>query len=239
VAGGGCPHPARGLPCAEVFGDVSQRWKSHPWAALYDFVVEREQLAGPLGRVFFGTDMSRLYEAATRAIGEVADGSGILDVPCGGGVALRGLDPGRTVRYVAADIAPAMLERTAREAAGRGLGQVELVEADIEALPFADGEFELCLSFTGLHCVPRPRIAVAELARCTALDGRICGSWFATDTGALYEPVRVLGRASGLLGPSCSVAAVRGWLADEGFCDVAVATSGAIAHFSARRFPPT
>jgi len=225
---------------SRVFGDVSQIWRrNHPWAAVYDFVVERERLARPLGLALFGTDMARLYESAERAIGEVPAGSSILDIPCGGGVALRGLDPGRQVRYVAADIAPAMLKRTSHEAARRGLGQVELVEADIEALPFAAGDFELCLTFTGLHCVPHPRVAVTELARCTAPDGRIVGSWFATDSGAVYEPARLLGRAAGLLGPSCGVAELSSWLAQEGFGEIDVQTSGAIAHFSARRIRPT
>jgi SAM-dependent methyltransferase len=198
-------------------------------------VVEREQLARPLGRVFFGTDVSRLYASAVEAIGEVPDGSSILDIPCGGGVALRGLDPAQRVRYVAADIAPAMLERTAHEAAARGLDQVELLEADIEALPFADGEFELCVTFTGLHCVPHPRVAVMELIRCTAPGGSLVGSWLATDTGTLYEPVRLLGRAAGLLGPSCGVGELRDWLAGEGLSEIVVGTSGALAYFSARK----
>ena len=37
--------------------------------------------------------------------------------------------------------------------------------ADVGALPFADGEFDLVVTFTGLHCFPDPRRAVAELAR--------------------------------------------------------------------------
>ena len=201
----------------------------------YDFVVERERLARPLAWIVFHTDISRLYESAARALAEVPDGASVLDVPCGGGVALRGLDPGRRVRYVAADIAPAMLERTARAAAELGLGRVELAEEDIEALPFADGEFELCLTFTGFHCFPRPRVAVAELARCTAPGGRIVGSWLASDTGVMFEPVRRIGRAVGLMGPSCAVGELTGWLAAEGFDEIAVQKSGALAYFSARR----
>jgi SAM-dependent methyltransferase len=216
--------------------DVSQLWRrNHPWAAVYDFVIERERLAAPLGRLLFGTDIARLYEAAETALGGLADGASVLDIPCGGGVALRGLDPGRHVRYVAADIAPAMLDRARREAAARGLHQVELVEADVEALPFADGEFDLCLTFTGLHCFPHPRVAVTELARCTAPGGRIVGSWLANDTGAVYEPSRRLGRVAGLLGPSCSIGELTGWLAAAGVGEILVQRSGALAYFTARR----
>jgi SAM-dependent methyltransferase len=209
--------------------------RNHPWAAVYDFVVERERLARPLARVLFATDIALLYQSAAVAIGSVPEGASVLDIPCGGGVALRGLDPRHRVRYVAADIAPAMLDRTARMASERGLDQVELAEADIEALPFPDGGFELCVSFTGLHCFPNPRLAVAELARCTAPGGRLAGSWLANDTGAMFEPGRLLGRAAGLMGPSCGVGELSGWLAADGFGDIVMRTSGALAYFSAQR----
>jgi hypothetical protein len=33
-------------------------------------------------------------------VAELPDGATVLDVPCGGGVALRGLDPGQSVHHV-------------------------------------------------------------------------------------------------------------------------------------------
>src|SRR5258708_24507196 len=129
----------------------------HPWASVYDFFVEREALSRPLGRLLFGTDTRLLYDQLD-AIARVADGGSILDIPCGGGVALRGLRPEQDVRYVAADIAEAMIERTARVAADRGLAQVQYEVPGVGALPFADGEFDLILSFAGLHVFPRPAV---------------------------------------------------------------------------------
>src|SRR6266849_10159279 len=105
----------------------------HPWARVYDFFVEREALSRPIGWLLFGTDTRLLYDQLD-AIGRVQDGGSILDIPCGGGVALRGLRPEQDVRYVAADISEAMLERTARVAADRGLAQVQYETADVEAL---------------------------------------------------------------------------------------------------------
>src|SRR5258708_1127006 len=131
----------------------------HPWASVYDFFVEREALSRPVGRLLFGTDTGLLYNQLDE-IAAVPDGGSILDIPCGGGVALRGLRPEQHVRYVAADIAEAMLERTARVAADRGLAQVEYEIADVGALPFADGEFDLILSFPGPHVFPRPAAAL-------------------------------------------------------------------------------
>ena len=148
-----------------ILPNVSDVWRRDPpWAAIYSSGVGNEPLARVVGRVFWGTDVGLLYRAAS-VIGEQPDGAAVLDVPCGGGVALRGLRREQRVRYVAADIAEAMLERTGREAERRGLRQVELRRADVEELPFADGEFDLCVSFTGLHCFPHPRRAIGELGR--------------------------------------------------------------------------
>ena len=182
----------------------------------------------------FDTDIRLLYRAIER-IGDMPDGSDILDVPCGSGVALRGLRPSQKVRYVAGDIAAAMLDRTEREARRLGLPQVELRRADIERLPFDDGEFDLCVSFTGLHCFPDPRRAVFELARVTKPGGAISGSWVPTDTGARHMPARTLGRASGLMGPSATRPDVLAWLREAGYEDVEVVSSGGLAYFTGRR----
>src|SRR5699024_1158723 len=82
---------------------------------------------------------------------------------------------GQQVRYVAADISPDMLLRARRRAAGLGLDDVEFTEASIERMPFADNEFDLCVSFNGLHCLPDPATAVAEIARCLRPGGRLVG----------------------------------------------------------------
>jgi SAM-dependent methyltransferase len=206
----------------------------HPWASVYDFFVEREALSRSAGRLIFGTDTRLLYDQFA-AIGKVPDFGSVLDIPCGGGVALRGLRADQDVRYVAADISPAMLERTASVAADRGLDQVELQIADVEALPFADREFDLILSFAGLHVFPRPAVAVREIARCLAPGGLFTGSVFLTDGGVRYLPLRAAGRAAGLMGPSGSAADIRRWLLAAGLTGVELRRSGAIGYFEARR----
>src|SRR5205085_4137298 len=111
-------------------------------ATAYDAVVERERLARVLGRLVWGIDTGSFYRDIDRLTGE-PNGTAILDVPCGGGVALRGLRTGQNVRYVAADLSPVMLGRARAEAQRRGLDQIEFVEADVESLPFEDGSFDL------------------------------------------------------------------------------------------------
>ena len=155
-------------------------WSEDPlWASFYDWTVEHPHAGGALWRVGINSDLRRLYRAADE-IGRQPAGSRILDIPCGGGVALRGLRPGQGVEYVAGDIAQAMLDRTLRAAEERGVAdQVTPRIADVGDLPFDDGSFDLVVSFTGLHCFPDPERAVVEM------DGLIRderGIRFARDT---------------------------------------------------------
>jgi SAM-dependent methyltransferase len=211
-------------------------WVDDPlWATFYDWTVEHPQTGGLLWKVGIGSDLDRLYSAAAE-IGRQPAGSSVLDVPVGGGVALRGLRPGHGIRYVAADISQAMLDRTMRVARERHVvAQVEPVLADVGSLPFADGEFDLVVSFTGLHCFPDPHLAVLEMARVLNAGGILTGSALLTDTGVRYLPVRQAGRLAGLLGPGASSSDVRTWLAEAGLEDVTVDLSGAIGYFRGRK----
>lgn len=216
----------------------SATWEAnHPWATVYDFFVERESLARVAWWVALGTDVRLLYRAID-SIGELPPGSAVLDIPVGGGVALRGLRPGQGIRYVAADIAPDMLRRTERAARERGVeDQVELREADVENLPFDDGEFDLCVSFTGLHCFPRPRVAVLEMARVLRPGGKLRGSAFLTGTGLRHLPTLIGGRAAGLMGPSGSRSDLDAWLRDAGLRNVQIEVSGPMGYFTATKPP--
>jgi SAM-dependent methyltransferase len=207
-------------------------WHEDPlWASFYDWTVEHGTLGGVLWRIGIGSDLGLLYEAAEE-IGRQPAGARILDMPCGGGVALRGLRRGQGVSYVAADIAREMLERTMEAATERGIAdQVEARVADVATLPFADGDFDLVVSFTGLHCFPDPHHALTELVRVLRPGGVITGSAVLNDTGLRFEPMRRIGRAAHLLGPSCTRAELESWLAALGVAEVTLRTSGAICYF--------
>lgn len=214
---------------------MANAWRTnHPWATVYDFLVENRPIGHTVARIGAGTDFGLLWKAAD-VIGEMPDGAAILDIPCGGGVALRGLRPDQDVRYVAADISDAMLDRTRDAARERGLSRVEYVNADVADLPFDDGEFDLVVSFTGLHCFPEPRESVAEIARVLAPGGRLSGSAVLTDNGLRHVPMRIGGRLMGLLGPSASSSELRDWLATDGFEEITLTPSGGIMYFTARR----
>ncbi|RNM16755.1 class I SAM-dependent methyltransferase [Nocardioides pocheonensis] len=212
-------------------------WSDDPlWATFYDWSVEHPRAGGALWRLGIASDLRRLYAAAAE-IGRQPAGSAVLDLPCGGGVALRGLRPGQGVRYVAADIAPTMLDRTMAAARERGVAdQVEPRVADAGALPFDDGEFDLVVSFTGLHCFPDPHRAVLEMGRVTQSGGVLTGSAMLNIPplargGLRTLPVRRVGRLAGLLGPSATAEEVRRWLGEAGFAQVTLEMSGAMGYF--------
>ena len=212
-------------------------WSEDPlWASFYDWSVEHPRAGGAVWRLGIGSDLRKLYDAAAE-IGRQPAGSAVLDIPCGGGVALRGLRPGQGVRYVAADIAQTMLDRTTDAARERGVAdQVEPRLADVGALPFEDGEFDLVVSFTGLHCFPDPHRAVLEMGRVTHAGGVLTGSALLNTPplsrgGLRTLPIRRLGRFSGLLGPSATGVEVRAWLDEAGFTDVTLEMSGAMGYF--------
>ena len=64
---------------------------------------------------------------------------------------------------VAADLTPESLEAGRGEARARGV-ELDWIEADAEALPFADGEFDVVTSELGAIFAPRQQAVADELA---------------------------------------------------------------------------
>jgi ubiquinone/menaquinone biosynthesis C-methylase UbiE len=180
-----------------------------PFGSFYDFYIERPWLVRVIGRAVWGIDASILY-ASMKPIARAPAGATIADVPCGGGVALRALSPAQDVRYLAVDLSPKMLMRAERRARARSL-QIELVEADMTDLPLADEEVDLFLSYSGLHMVPNPGEAVAEIARCLKPGGRLIGTTFFSDASLRARALFRIGSYSGHPLPP-SREALRGWL---------------------------
>jgi SAM-dependent methyltransferase len=201
-----------------------------PFGAVYDYYIERPRLARLVLGLMWGVDPRPFYRSVA-AVGEVPDGATILDVPCGGGVALRGLRPDQRVSWIGVDVEPAMLRRARRRAARFPVVQTRLVEGDMTALPLEDGVADLCLSYGGLHCVPNPDAALAEMARCLRPGGRLLGSTFLAE-GCRRQ--RWLLRAEDF-GRTGTAGDLRRWLRECGLADVSVDRDDGLAVFSARR----
>jgi len=125
-----------------------------------------------------------VHHAAVRA------GQRVLDVGCGTGVAaITAARIGAQVTGL--DLTPALIER-ARENARIAEVEVDWHEGDVEAMPFADAEFDAVLSQFGHMFAPRPDVAVAQMLRVLRPGGTIA---FST-----WPPDRFIGRMFALVG---------------------------------------
>ena len=212
--------------------DRAKRIFEGPFARIYAYYMGRPALARLIGRVIWGGDVRPLYDS-TRRIAEVPAGGVVVDAPCGGGVAFRGLSPAQDIRYVAVDLAGRMLELAEMEAMRRQLRQIELIRADATAIPVESGTADLFLSHFGLHCFPDPAAAIAEAARCLWPGGRLEGSMIAAGP---HRRQRLLVRPGrGAFGSVGTVGDLRRWLADAGLEATGVDESGCFVYFSATR----
>lgn len=204
-----------------------------PFGAFYDFYIERPWLMRAVGRAVWGIDSSSLYESM-EPIGRAPAGATIVDVPCGGGVAFRALSPAQDVRYLAVDLSAKMLKRAERRARAQSLKQIELLLADMTELPFADGEVDLFLSYSGLHMVPNPREAVAEMARCLKPGGQLIGTTFFSDASRRARALFKLGSYRGHPLPP-NREDLRTWLETAGFEQSVIGPQAGFATFGGRK----
>jgi len=207
--------------CAGAFGGV------------YDYYIERPLLARVVGRAIWGIDPTGMY-ASMSAIAHAPRGSTILDVPCGGGVALRALAADQDVRYLALDLSPDMLSRVRAKAAKRGLRQVETMQADMRALPLADASVDLLCSYSGLHMIPDARPAIAEFVRVLKPGGELIGSVFVASGSRRMRTLFKAGQRRGYAMPPPDPLTIKRWLTDAGLVAAEVSDGGFVL-FRARR----
>ena len=126
--------------------------------ALGDYPAMARDWLWPLGE--------RLVQAAA-----IAPGQRVLDVGAGtGNAAIRAAARGADV--VASDLTPELFEDGRARAREAGV-ELEWRQADAEALPFADGEFDVVLSCIGAMFAPHHEATASELVRVCRPGGTI------------------------------------------------------------------
>jgi ubiquinone/menaquinone biosynthesis C-methylase UbiE len=137
-----------------------------------------------------GTTLQIVGESLCEAV-DLRAGSTVLDVAAGNGncslAAAR-----RFADVTSTDYVPALLEDGRRRAEGERLS-IRFQEADAEALPFADGSFDVVLSSFGVMFAPNHTRAASELSRVCRSGGRIgLANW--TPRGFIGQLFKVVGR---------------------------------------------
>jgi len=101
----------------------------------------------------------------------ISAGQRVLDVAAGtGNVAIRAAATG--ARVIASDLTPDNFDAGRREAVAQGV-ELEWVEADAEALPFGDDEFDVVTSSFGAMFAPDHQTVADELLRVCRPGGTI------------------------------------------------------------------
>jgi ubiquinone/menaquinone biosynthesis C-methylase UbiE len=168
------PNPVSAAPLPD-FAAIKKRqrgvWQSGDYAAV-------------------GTTIQIVGESLCEAV-DLRAGERVLDVAAGNGnVALAAAR--RFAEVTASDYVPELL------AAGRLRAEadrlpIEFREADAEALPFADGEFDVVVSVFGVMFAPDQARAAAEMVRVCRPGGRIgLANW--TPDGFIGRLFQVVGR---------------------------------------------
>ena len=115
-------------------------------------------------------------EELAEALG-ILPGERVLDAACGSGNGAIAAARRSWGGVVGADFVPELLERARERAAVERL-EIEFVEADVQDLPFEDGEFDVTMSIFGAMFAPDQERTASELLRVTKPGGRIgMGNW--------------------------------------------------------------
>ena len=113
------------------------------------------------------------YEPLICAWCGLSDGSRVLDVGCGTGFFTRLLKRGNPkANLIGLEMEKNFVERAKIEAAAENL-DIEFLQGDALALPFADGYFDLVVSHTFLTSISNPEKSFSEMKRVLRHGGRI------------------------------------------------------------------
>jgi SAM-dependent methyltransferase len=122
---------------------------------------------------------------------DIRPGETVLDLGCGGGIdtILAARRTGPAGRVIALDFLPEMLERTAASSREAGLGNVETLLGELEAIPLPDATVDLVISNGVVNLSPRKARVMAECVRVLRPGGRLCISDLTVDQDGLPPEV--------------------------------------------------
>lgn len=125
-----------------------------------------------LARVYdslYGDEQKAKIESILKVL-RLRPGDTVLDVGCGTGL-LTGYVAGKVNHLVGIDLSGKSLKVAAERSRRLGIkGNVSLIKADADGLPFRDNTFSLIFALTLLQNVPEPRKTLREISRVAEED---------------------------------------------------------------------
>jgi ubiquinone/menaquinone biosynthesis C-methylase UbiE len=105
---------------------------------------------------------------------DLHSGDRVLDVACGTGIVSRYAykSLGESIHITGVDVNEVVLNK-ARELCPPNVIPIEWKQANVEALPFLDGKFDLALCQQGLQYFPDHNLALTEIHRVLTPKGRV------------------------------------------------------------------
>jgi ubiquinone/menaquinone biosynthesis C-methylase UbiE len=154
-------------------------------------IKQRQQATWSTGDYsIVGTTLQIVGECLCEAV-DLRAGERVLDVAAGNGNASLAAAR-RWGEVTATDYVGTLLDRAKERAAAERL-TIQFQEADAEALPFADGTFDVVLSTFGVMFAPNQEKAADELARVCRSGGRIgLANW--TPDGFIGQLFKTMGK---------------------------------------------
>jgi SAM-dependent methyltransferase len=158
-----------------------------------EMTTEMEALKSKLRATWIAGDFGEIARSIAKGGEEfvarlnIAPGMKVLDVACGtGNLAIPAARTGANVTGI--DIAPNLIEQARANAEAEGLN-AKFEVGDAEAMPYADGEFDVVMTMFGAMFAPRPDVTARELIRVCKPGGRIAmANWTpAAFTGQMFK----------------------------------------------------
>jgi 2-polyprenyl-3-methyl-5-hydroxy-6-metoxy-1,4-benzoquinol methylase len=158
-----------------------------------EMTTEMEALKSKLRATWIAGDFGEIARSIAKGGEEFVErlnltpGMKVLDVACGtGNLAIPAARTGADVTGV--DIAPNLIDQARANAEAEGLN-AKFEVGDAEAMPYADGEFDVVMTMFGAMFAPRPDVTAGELIRVCKPGGRIAmANWTpAAFTGQMFK----------------------------------------------------
>ena len=138
-----------------------------------------------------GATLQIVGESLCEAL-DLRAGSKVLDVCAGNGNATLAAAH-RWTDVTSTDYVPSLLEAGKARADAEGITTVKFQEADVEALPFKDGEFDVVLSTYGVMFAPNQEKSAQEMLRVCKPGGKIgMANW--TPEGFIGQLFKTIGK---------------------------------------------